>query len=85
MIVTPQSAGPRCTCTVDLISRLFRPYLFMVTVTGEPPHSVVRRYRVAADSDDSAAVSGMRMFVKEFMPRSVRSEVATLTPKAKLQ
>jgi hypothetical protein len=85
MIVTPQSAMPRCTCVVDLISRVFRPYLFLVTVTGVPPHQGVRRYKVAADSDDSAAMKGLELFVKEFMPPVVRDEMATLAPRAKLQ
>jgi hypothetical protein len=90
MIETPQSASPRCTATVDLLSRVFRPYNFLVTVTGEPPHQFVRRYRVAAPTDDEAAACGMQLFVKECMARNgvpafVRKEIAAVAPRAKLQ
>ena len=85
MILTPQTATPRCTCKVDLLSRYFRPYNFLVTVWGEPPHPYVRRYKIAAPTEDEAAVCGLQMFVKEFMPRTVREEMAELAPKAKLQ
>jgi hypothetical protein len=85
MIIAPENAMPRCTAIVDLISRVFRPYLFMVTVSGEPPHVATRRYRILAPDEDSAAISGIRLFVQEFMPRAVRAEMATLEPMAKLQ
>jgi hypothetical protein len=84
-ILTPQSATPRCTASVQLISRVFRPFLFEVTVTGEPPHAFVRKYRVAAPCDDSAAMKGLQLFVKEFAPRVMRNEMADLAPRAKLQ
>jgi hypothetical protein len=70
---------------VDLISLVYRPYLFRVTVTGQPPHPYRREYRIQAESDDSAAITGMRLFAQEFMPRAIRDEVVTLTGKAKLQ
>jgi hypothetical protein len=85
MIVTPQTAGVRCTCTVDLLSRVFRPYNFLVTVKGEPPHTVTRRYKIAAPDEDSAAVSCMRLFEQEFMPKAIAHDMLTLEPKAKLQ
>ena len=85
MIVTPQNARPRCEAIVDLISRVQRPYLFLVTVTGQPPHAFRRQYKVAADSDNSAAMKGLELFVKEFMPPVVRDQMATQAPKAKLQ
>lgn len=85
MIETPKTAAPRCSCTVDLLSRVFRPYNFLVTVTGEFPHSFVRRYKIVAPTEDDAAVCGMQLFVKEFMPKVVREEMAPLAPQAKLQ
>ena len=85
MIVTPQSVTPRCTATVDLLSRVFRPYNFLVTVRGEPPHAVVRRYKIAAPTDDEAATCGMQLFVKEFMPKLVADDMAPLAPRAVLQ
>lgn len=90
MIETPETATPRCTCTVDLLSRVFRPYNFLVTVTGEFPHRFVRRYRIAAPSDDEAAHYAMQLFTKECMaargvPKAVRDEMAKLAPRAKLQ
>ena len=90
MIETSETATPRCTCTVDLLSRVFRPYNFLVTVKGEPPHAFVRRYKVAAPTDDEAAHFAMQLFVKECMaqrgvPRAVRDGMASMAPKAKLQ
>lgn len=85
MIETLQSAKPRCTATVKLISRVLRPYLFEVVVTGEPPHPYRVTYKIAAPDDDSAAVKGMQLFVNEFLPWIVRQNVADLSPKAKLQ
>jgi len=90
MILDSKTAQPRCTCTVELLSRLFRPYNFLVTVTGEPPHAFVRRYRISAPTDNEAATCAMQLFVKECMadqgvPEAVRKEIASITPRAKLQ
>lgn len=85
MIETAQSVTPRCTCTVDLLSRVFRPYNFLVTVTGDFPHRFVRRYKIAAPTDDEAATCGMQLFVREFTPRVVNENMAALAPRAKLQ
>lgn len=85
MIETPQSAKPRCTATVKLISRVFRPYLFEVTVSGEPPHAYRVTYKIAAADDDSAAIKGIQLFTNEFLPWVIRQQVADLSPKAKLQ
>lgn len=90
MIITPETATPRCTCTVDLLSKFFRPYNFLVTVTGEFPHAFVRRYQIAAPTDNDAAIFGMQLFVKECMaqrgvPKIIRDDIANLAPKAKLQ
>jgi len=84
MILSPQNAAPRCTCTVDLLSRVFRPYNFLVTVRGEPPHAFIRQYKIAAPTDDEAAACALQLFVKEFMPAVIRNEVAPLAPRAKL-
>ncbi len=54
-----------CDAVVDLLSRVQRPYLFRVTVTGLPPHAVTRVYEIAAKSDNIAAMSGIERFVKE--------------------
>lgn len=71
-----------CDATVDLISLFHRPYLFQVNVTGKPPHAHVRWYRVAADSDGSAAMKGIELFVKEFTTAAPIREMETLAPKA---
>ena len=80
MIWTQDPKTPRCEATVDLLSRVFRPFNFLVTVRGLPPHEFVRRYRVAAPTDDDAACVGMQEFAKEFMPREVREQVAPAAP-----
>jgi hypothetical protein len=82
MLLTPQSATPRCSCTVDLISKVMRPWLFRVTVTGEPPHAFVRVYPIAAPDDDSAAMKGLELFCAEFGPNI--PGVASAAPKARL-
>jgi hypothetical protein len=85
MILTSDTATPRCTCTVDLLSKVYRPFNFLVTVRGEPPHAYIRRYKIAAPTDDDAATYAMQLFVKEFMPKPVREQMARVSPKAKLQ
>lgn len=82
MILTLENATPRCKATVRLVSQAQRPYVFQVTVTGEFPHAYRRVYPVAADSDNSAALKGMEMFVGEF-GRQVPG-VATVAPRAKI-
>jgi len=54
-----------CDAIVDLVSRVQRPFLWKVTVTGLPPHSVTRVYEIAAKSDNVAAMTGIEKFVKE--------------------
>ena len=85
MILTPQTTPPRCEAIVDLISRAQRPYLFRVTVQGHFPHNWRHIYTVAADSDDSAAMKGIELFVKSCINPVVSSQMETLAPKAKLQ
>lgn len=82
MILTLDNATPRCKATVRLVSRAQRPYVFQVTVSGEFPHAHRRVYPIAADSDDSAALKGMELFVAEF-GRQVPG-VGTVAPKAKI-
>ena len=82
VILHPESATPRCTATVDLISRVMRPYLFRVTVVGEYPHAFRRVYPIAADSDASAAIKGMELFCDEFGRKL--PGVVSVAPKAKL-
>jgi len=85
MIATAETASPRCTATVRLISRVFRPYLFEVTVRGEPPHPYRVTYKIAAPDDDSAAFKGMQLFVREFLPWVAKQQMMDIAPKAKLQ
>ena len=54
-----------CDCIVDLISRVQRPYLWKVTVTGKPPHVITRIYEISAKTDDAAAHAGIERFVRE--------------------
>ena len=82
MLVKPQNASPRCQATVDLISQVMRPYLFRVTVVGEPPHVATRQYVIAADSDDAAALRGLELFVEEFSRPA--PGVLSIAPEAKL-
>jgi hypothetical protein len=67
---------------VDLISKVMRPWLFRVTVTGEPPHAFIRVYPIAAPDDDSAAMKGLELFCAEFGPKI--PGVASAAPKARL-
>lgn len=64
-IIQGNKAQVLCDATVDLISKLQRPYLFRVTVTGLPPHAHIRTYDIAAKNDDTAAMRGIREFVHE--------------------
>jgi hypothetical protein len=68
-----------CDAVVDLISKVQRPYLFKVTVTGLPPHVATRIYEISAKRDDLAAMKGLSLFVKEFenMPRAIQAAEAT--------
>jgi hypothetical protein len=82
VILTLENATPRCKATVRLVSRAQRPYVFAVTVTGEFPHAHRRVYPIAADSDNSAALKGMELFVAEF-GRQIPG-VGSSVPKAKI-
>jgi hypothetical protein len=64
-IVKPQAARVLCSCTMDLVSRVQRPYIFAVTVTGEPPHAYTRKYEIASYSEDAAAQVALDTFVRE--------------------
>jgi hypothetical protein len=64
-LITGNKCRVLCQATVDLISCVQRPYLFKVTVTGQPPHDITRVYDIAAVSDDAAARLGIDTFVKE--------------------
>jgi hypothetical protein len=57
-----------CNAIVDLISRVQRPYLFKVTVTGQPPHAIRKCYEIAAMTEDAAARKGIDIFVDEMTP-----------------
>jgi hypothetical protein len=64
-ILAASDCIPRCDAVVDLISRVQRPYLFRVTVTGQPPHLATRRYEVTATAEWEAAREGMARFCRE--------------------
>jgi hypothetical protein len=83
MIVTPESATPRCTCTVDLISKVMRPYLFRVVVTGEYPHAYREVFTVSAPDENSAAIKGMEVFCRMY-GREFPDGVVSAAPKARL-
>ena len=54
-----------CQCTMDLLSRRQRPYLFRVKVWGQPPHAVTRIYDIAGINEDVVAKVAIDRFVKE--------------------
>ena len=85
MIQTRETASPRCTATVKLLSRVFRPYLFRVTVIGEFPHEGTRQYTVAAPDDDAAAMAGMRQWVKEMSSPAIAASMVVEAEGARLQ
>jgi hypothetical protein len=64
-IITPDKAQVLCDATVDLVSKVQRPWLFRVTVVGKPPHEECRVYEIAAKDDNTAAFKGIDRFVKE--------------------
>ena len=51
--------------TVELQSRTERPFRFIVTVTGLPPHAVTRKYEVKTSSPNQAAMLGGNRFERE--------------------
>jgi hypothetical protein len=65
-IVSVSDAPVICKCVVDLVSKKQRPFLFRVTVTGDPPHAYRRIYDITAISEDGAAMKGLDLFEKEF-------------------
>lgn len=65
-IVNPLNANPLCSAVVDLVSRVQRPFLWRVSVTGLPPHAYSRIYDIPAATDGIAARAGIQRFVEEF-------------------
>ena len=85
-IIDPATAVPRCQCIVDLLSRVQRPYLFLVTVWGEYPHAHTRKYHVRAGDEDSAAHCGIQQFVKDMTaPGPIRDATGFVFERARLQ
>ena len=82
MLVKPESAVPRVDVTVDLLSRVMRPYLFKVTAVGQPPHAQRRVYVIRSRDEDGAAMLGIELFVKEFTTAAPIRDMATLAPQA---
>lgn len=85
MLVKPESAAPRCTATVDLVSKVMRPWLFKVTVQGEPPHAHRREYWVRGPDDNACALKGIDLFVREFTSAAPIRDMAPISPKAERQ
>ena len=56
-----------CNATVDLLSRVQRPFLWKVTVTGVAPYGHVRVYEFNAASDTIAAFLGIKQFEKDML------------------
>jgi hypothetical protein len=52
-------------CTMELISRRQRPYLFRVKVWGQPPHAVTRIYDIAGANEEAVARVAIARFTKE--------------------
>lgn len=81
----PKLVTPRCQCIVDLLSKVQRPFLFQVTVWGEPPHAYTRKYQVAAPDEASAAHCGLEQFCKEAAHPVLQLMTGLKFTKAKLQ
>jgi hypothetical protein len=64
-IIKTNDAQVLCNAVVDLISRIQRPYLWKVTVTGAPPHAVTKIYEISATTDNIAAMRGIEIFVEQ--------------------
>jgi hypothetical protein len=54
-----------CSAVMDLISRVQRPYLWRVKVTGQPPHAVVRTYDIAGNDQNAVADIAIKRFCRE--------------------
>ncbi len=64
-IIEASTCSPRVTATVELMSKVFRPFLWRVTVIGQPPHARVRVYDIASPTDDIAARAAIKLFIDE--------------------
>lgn len=67
---------PRVTASVELVSKVQRPWVFQVEVRGEPPHAWIRSYTIIVPDSDAAptdaqaaaATKGMELFISECRP-----------------
>lgn len=92
MLIAPENATPRCEATVELASLVERPWRFLVTVIGQPPHAFKRVYNVIApggadveSAADSCAMKGLELFIREFSPPGpLRDNVATVVPRVRM-
>jgi hypothetical protein len=74
--IDPPIAGNRnqvlMRAVVELVSRVQRPFMFRVTVVGQPPHAVKRVYELPALDDKDAAQTCMKRFEREMLhPSSI--------------
>jgi hypothetical protein len=84
-VLTPQNSPVRCQCIVDLISKVQRPFLFLVTCWGEPPHAYMEKYHITALDPGSAAAKGLEVFQARASNPAIYALAGTMVPKAKLQ
>lgn len=69
-VIAPRSLNVRAHCVADLMGRapgsFVRPnYRFLVTVWGEPPHNVTRKYEIVAYGEETAAGLALDRFKRE--------------------
>lgn len=64
-LIRPRQSLVLADATVELMSKVQRPWLFKVTVVGKPPYAQRREYTIAAESDNSAAFKGLELFEKD--------------------
>lgn len=70
------NSTPRVNAIVDLVSKVQRPWVFRVTVTGLPPHEWSREYTIEVPdlsanlmtAEEAAANKGIELFVAECSP-----------------
>ena len=75
-ILEVNTSDVRCRATLELASKLQRPYLWRVTVMGDPPHRYTRVYEVQCWSENTAAMSSIDRFVRE-----MQSPLLVIEPK----
>jgi hypothetical protein len=70
-----ENAPVRASATVQLLSRVHRPYLFRVRVKGEFPHTQVREYDLEAVNEAAAAFEGIKIFERQVSKAAAQREI----------